>query len=384
LDIPQTLDDGEKKQRLDGLKVRQSFFGVFDGHGGQLASTFVADQIHKNLVNSQHYPDDPKQAFEEACDVTDNLYREAHQFAAAQDGTTACMVLVIEDKLYTANVGDSRAVLCRNGKPYPLTNDHKPDKDSERKRIEDAGGIVKKGSFFNIPMGPFRVYLSDGVRGGLAVSRAIGDTFYKDATKPKEHWLISNIPDTSSEILDPREDEFFIIASDGFWDVFTNENAVTMTRQLSDQGMSPAEISHELTEKAFSRESLDNITVVVVKIDSPTRRDPMTVEDASSTTQSDSSSTEPSPGDSPATTTPLDDSSGTTTKPSSDDPSETKTELSSDDPAGTKTETASSDSAAATPSLHPAATTEESKVTEPLGEAMDISETKQPKEETRE
>lgn len=58
-----------------------------------------------------------------------------------------------------ANAGDSRCVLCRNGKAVDLSFDHKPEDDLERTRIEKAGGKVT----------------ADGrVNGGLNLSRAIG------------------------------------------------------------------------------------------------------------------------------------------------------------------------------------------------------------------
>ncbi len=48
-----------------------------------------------------------------------------------------------------------------------------------------------------------RVYQGDGMRGGLAVSRAIGDTFYKDPKRPATEWLVSAIPEIKEEIITP-------------------------------------------------------------------------------------------------------------------------------------------------------------------------------------
>ena len=45
-------------------------------------------------------------------------------------------------KLYTANAGDCRAVLCRDGRALRLSRDHKPELPEERQRIEEAGGRV--------------------------------------------------------------------------------------------------------------------------------------------------------------------------------------------------------------------------------------------------
>lgn len=265
-DLRDMMSQAGKEHSPNGAGERCSFFAVFDGHGGQLASTFASGYLHKNLVKSAHFPHDPIRALEEACEITDREFAEKYQSATSQDGTTACMVLIMGQRLYVANVGDSRAVLCRKGKAVALSDDHKPDKPSEKKRIEDSGGVVKKGSFFNIPMGPFRVYQGDGMRGGLAVSRALGDTFYKDPKRPAMEWLVSAIPEIKEESLQPGADEFFIVASDGFWDVFSNENAVLLTRELlQKKELSLADVAQTLTAKAFSRESLDNITVVIVR-----------------------------------------------------------------------------------------------------------------------
>jgi serine/threonine protein phosphatase PrpC len=67
-------------------------------------------------------------------------------------------------------------------------------------------------------------------------------------------WLVSAIPEIKEESLQAGADEFFIVASDGFWDVFSNENAVLLTRELMQKKeLSLADVAQTLTAKAFSR-----------------------------------------------------------------------------------------------------------------------------------
>ena len=78
-------------------------------------------------------------------------------------GTTAVIVLVVENTIYCANVGDSRAVICENSKAFPLMEDHNPSLKREVERIEKSGGCVVNG----------RVGMK------LAITRAIGDFNFK-------------------------------------------------------------------------------------------------------------------------------------------------------------------------------------------------------------
>jgi len=66
---------------------------------------------------------------------------------ALMTGCTAnvCIIDENEKKIYCANSGDSRAVLCKNGIAYPLSEDHKPDLESEKARIYKADGWVTEG-----------------------------------------------------------------------------------------------------------------------------------------------------------------------------------------------------------------------------------------------
>lgn len=54
--------------------------------------------------------------------------------------TAVTAVLVNGQRLWVANVGDSRAVLSRGGQAIQMTIDHEPN--TERSSIEDRGGFV--------------------------------------------------------------------------------------------------------------------------------------------------------------------------------------------------------------------------------------------------
>lgn len=93
--------------------------------------------------------------------------------------------------LYTANVGDARIVLCRDGKALRLSYDHKGSDEHEGKRIAGAGGLI----------------LNNRVNGVLAVTRALGDSYMKD--------LVTGHPYTTETVIQPDIDEFLILACDG-------------------------------------------------------------------------------------------------------------------------------------------------------------------------
>lgn len=82
-----------------------------------------------------------------------------------------------------------------------LSIDHKPNQASEKQRIESLGGIV-------VWAGTWRV------GGVLAVSRAFGD-------RPLKKFVVAK-PHTTSETLSSL-DEHLILASDGVWDVISND-----------------------------------------------------------------------------------------------------------------------------------------------------------------
>lgn len=110
------------------------------------------------------------------------------------------------------------------------------------------------------------------VNGILAVSRALGDY------PLKEDRLVIPNPDILSFDLNELKPRFMIVASDGFWDTFTNENAVRFVHNelirygvnytSENQSSLALNIARKLANEAYTRESSDNITVIVVLFDS--------------------------------------------------------------------------------------------------------------------
>ncbi|XP_015522396.1 protein phosphatase 1L [Neodiprion pinetum] len=160
-------------------------------------------------------------------------------------GTTALIALLEGNKLIVANVGDSRGVMCDGkGNAIPLSFDHKPQQRRESKRIKEAGGFVT----FN---GVWRV------AGILATSRALGDYPLKDKK------LVIADPDILTFDLSDHNPMFLVLASDGLWDTFTNEEAVAFIKERINE---PHYGAKSITLQSYYRGSLDNITVVVINL----------------------------------------------------------------------------------------------------------------------
>jgi len=151
-----------------------------------------------------------KRIFADAYKSCDDEYLQRASSAKPswKDGTTATTVLLLNNTLYVANVGDSRAIVCRHKPiedtcvPLVLTKDHNPQQFDERMRIQKVGGNVKDGRILGV----------------LEVSRSIGDGQYKNHG-------VTCVPDMKKCTL-TGDDRYALIACDGLWKTFTNKDAV--------------------------------------------------------------------------------------------------------------------------------------------------------------
>ena len=125
-----------------------AFFGVYDGHCGSVCAEFLRDNLHKYILRDKNFPNDPKLSLREGI-----LKAEAEFFKRCIDekgdlieksGSCALVMLVVNDICYVANVGDSRAILSKDGgqQAVSITTDHKPCAKDEKERILKAGGKI--------------------------------------------------------------------------------------------------------------------------------------------------------------------------------------------------------------------------------------------------
>ncbi|KAM1072659.1 hypothetical protein ACFX13_018147 [Malus domestica] len=243
------------------------FFGVYDGHGGNQVAKFCAERMHeviaqewdRETIDGYEWQRRWEAAFSIGFERADNELM-AESVAPEMVGSTAVVTVLSGCQIITSNCGDSRALLCRGTETIPLTVDQKPDREDELERIEGEGGKV-------INWNGARVF------GVLAMSRAIGDRYLRP-------WIIP-VPEVTF-MTRTDEDECLILASDGLWDVMTNEEVGEVARHhlrrrrrsistLDD--VSPAQVvADHLTEIAYGRNSSDNISIVVVDLKTKRKR----------------------------------------------------------------------------------------------------------------
>ncbi|KAL0717755.1 hypothetical protein Bca4012_067077 [Brassica carinata] len=245
-----------------GSRTDTIFCGVFDGHGpyGHMVAKSVRDDLPLKLsacweakvpvegslkptstVNSANNSEDAatsfvsaeeeeeshselfqtlKEAFLKAFKVVDRELIFNGSVDCFCSGTTAVTLIKQGEYLVVGNVGDSRAVMgtrdSENGLvAVQLTVDLKPNLPAEEERIKKCRGRV-----FALRDEPevCRVWLPNCDSPGLAMARAFGDFCLKN------FGLIS-VPDVSFRRL-TEKDEFIVLASDGIWDVLSNEEVV--------------------------------------------------------------------------------------------------------------------------------------------------------------
>jgi protein phosphatase 1L len=221
-----------------------NYWGVFDGHAGGRASKACARDLHNYVADAPSFGTSLHSAVNHGFQLMENNFMKTAASYKMEDGTTAITMFQRGNQLIVANVGDSRAVMCSGGEAVGLSIDHKPTRPSERRRIVAGGGTV--------------IHCNGAARvnGCLSTSRAIGDRSLKPHVSPE--------PELKEWQLTPK-DEFVILASDGLWDVFNNEEAVEFVRKIK-PNCTLDQCAKQLVSRAMTKGSMDNVTAVVVSL----------------------------------------------------------------------------------------------------------------------
>ena len=128
-----------------------SYFSIYDGHAGNKCCEYLKTNLHQFIFDSEFFPQNPIKAIEEGFKSCENNFKSSiflnNQYTDSS-GSCACVILIINDNCYIANLGDSRALYSfEDGKKYiQLSRDHKPNDPIEKKRIYKAGGNIYRAN----------------------------------------------------------------------------------------------------------------------------------------------------------------------------------------------------------------------------------------------
>ncbi|KAK8627022.1 hypothetical protein V6N13_134651 [Hibiscus sabdariffa] len=214
-------------------------FAIYDGHLGDSVPSYLQKHLFSNILKDEEFWTDPGRSIPKAYEKTDQAIL-SHNPDLGRGGSTAVTAILIDgQKLWVANIGDSRAVLSKKGQAIQMSIDHEPN--TERGSIENRGGFVS-----NMPGDVARV------NGQLAVSRAFGDKNLKSHLRSD--------PDMKTADIN-SDTELLILASDGLWKVMSNQEAVDIAKKTKD----PLRAAKQLMAEALNRDSKDDISCIVVR-----------------------------------------------------------------------------------------------------------------------
>ena len=266
LEHRQEMEDFHCIKQALGKNPNLSYFSIFDGHGGKEVASFLSLNFHRaliNEINSVIFTDNNEQNINIIIEIIKNSFNKIDQdilnnINYSNDvGSTATIIIIyynidynecyneINKKknykrtLICANIGDSNGFLINKNFIKSVTKAHKCDDILEVKRIKEQGGIVFQGRIF----------------GKLILTRTIGDKEMKKyGVIPLPDFFIKNIED---------DDLFVIIGSDGIWDVIDQEEVFNMGKE---KGISSEEFSKKLINLAKERDTRDNTSCIVIKL----------------------------------------------------------------------------------------------------------------------
>ena len=165
-------------------------------------------------------------------------------------GSTCLLNIIYKYKneyhMNIVNLGDCRLnIVYDGGQVKPITSDHKPDEDFEKKRIEKIGGEIYHDS-----EGVCRI-------GDLSVSRAFGD----GDNAP----YISQKPDVFYYKITEKT-KYVVMGCDGLWDVVQNHELFSLLEEFK-KNKKNKNIASLLVQEALDRNTTDNVSVIIIEID---------------------------------------------------------------------------------------------------------------------
>ena len=152
-------------------------------------------------------------------------------------GSTATIILIDYNIIYCANVGDSSCYYISKDEVIEMSTQHNVKNKKEVKRIKKNKGLVFNGKVF----------------GCLSITRTFGDFDFKDGG------VIVNPTLSRQKICD--KSKFIILASDGLWDVITQDDIFQMSKNMNNS----KQFCETLVNDSIEKGTADNVSCIVIQ-----------------------------------------------------------------------------------------------------------------------
>ena len=282
---------------------KMSYFAIFDGHGGDKCAIFLKENLLNYIIEDKNFPIDIKLSLQSSIERAENEFNKKYLNLKPDDlknlnektdfsGSCALICLIVDNKIYLCNIGDSRAIMSmENGSKFrPLTIDHKPNNPKEYERIIKNGGkvyidndepirdenkikfISNDKEFDNYVNDEviYRIYPSD-----LSVSRTIGDPKAKMKHLGGFHNQIISTPEIFT-FYNSNSCDFIILGCDGIFDNLKNNEIIdcawfiiqnTDKDRKNDINLVTLDICNMVIKNAMDKMSGDNLSVIVIGLE---------------------------------------------------------------------------------------------------------------------
>ena len=216
--------------------LRVSLYAVFDGFGGDEVAKYLKMYMPEMLLQKlKKYKFNIEKGIEE---TFSEMSTKVEGLPSSKEcGSTGTVALVVNDVLFTANVGNSGSFLIGREKCLKLTRDHECTDEKEVARIKSKEGAIFNGRVF----------------GQLSLTRCFGATDYKN-------YGVHSIPSCSKTKV--AHNQFCVIASDGVWNFYKEKQIQKMIRE---KNYSPKELCEKIVSNSLESGSNDNISCIVLK-----------------------------------------------------------------------------------------------------------------------
>jgi len=251
IDSETLMEDKSKSIENFNNDKNQMIFEIFDGHGGDEMSTYLQANLAKIykqnlLLNKGNIILSLKNAFH---DADDEMRGQLNMEGLGSTGTLVHIVRRLGPVLevYSANVGDSRVSLISPEHIIRLSYDHRTTDEKEKKRILESGMEI----------------IDDRICGTLMLTRIFGNYEYKKENENENNKGLICEPFISKIEIDLSiENQFLILASDGIWDILTEEEVQNIIKKYQDT----QKICSIIIKKCLENEAWDNMSVFAVKL----------------------------------------------------------------------------------------------------------------------